>query len=115
MGLKRKPQTFKLQVRNILLIDTASPLFTVSITDIDNGIAATQKSLSLLNRSQSQYMTDLHILAMAQFSRYQLSHKKEDLDMSIPHYTEAIFLPPITQTGPFLNFSKLFFTSQLLF
>ena len=109
MGLKRKPQTFKLQVRNILLIDTASPLFTVSITDIDNGIAATRKSLSLLNRSQSQYMTDLHILAMARFSRYQLSHKKEDLDMSILHYTEAIFLPPITQTGPFLNFFQTLF------
>ena len=98
------------------MIDTDSPLVTVSdlsITDIDNIIEAAQKSLSLLNRSQSQYSMNVHILAMARFSRYQRSHEKEDLDKSILHGTEAIFLPPVSRAGSFLNFVQMFFRLAL--
>jgi CHAT domain-containing protein/tetratricopeptide (TPR) repeat protein len=45
---------------------------------------------------------------MARFSRYMLLHQKEDLDKSILHFTEAIFLPDIL-AKPFLN------TGQILF
>jgi hypothetical protein len=45
---------------------------------------------------------------MARFSRYTLSHQKEDLDKSILHFTEAIFLPDIL-AKPFHN------TGQILF
>jgi CHAT domain-containing protein/tetratricopeptide (TPR) repeat protein len=40
---------------------------------------------------------------MARYHRYELSHQKEDLDKSILHYTEAIFLPPTSRAGPSLN------------
>jgi hypothetical protein len=46
---------------------------------------------------------------MARFARYKLSNQKEDLDKSILHYTEAIFLPPMSQAGPFPNFVQTFF------
>ena len=92
----------KLEVRNIRVIDTGSPLTTVSITDIDNHIETAQKLLSLLrvNRSQSTYIMGVHILAVARYARYQRSHQKEDLDKSILHFTEAIFLPPVSRAGP---------------
>ncbi|KAN0134179.1 CHAT domain containing protein [Lactarius tabidus] len=81
----------------------------LSTTDIDNYIRAARKSLSLLNRSQSEYTTNVHILAMARFARYKQSNQKEDLDKSILHFTEAIFLPPMSRTGPFLNFFQTLF------
>ena len=46
---------------------------------------------------------NVHILAMARFSRYQLSHQKKDLDKSILYFTEAIFLSPMSRAGPFPN------------
>jgi tetratricopeptide (TPR) repeat protein len=46
---------------------------------------------------------------MARFARYKLSNQKEDLDKSILHYTEAIFLPPRSQAGPSLNFVQTIF------
>ena len=50
---------------------------------------------------------NVHILAMERFSRYRLSHQKEDLDKSILHFTEAIFLPPVSRAGPVLNFVEM--------
>jgi hypothetical protein len=69
-------------------------------------IATAQKSLSLLHRSHPAYMTRLNILAMARFARHTLSHQKEDLDESILHYTEAIFLSPVSLARPSLNIVK---------
>jgi tetratricopeptide (TPR) repeat protein len=40
---------------------------------------------------------------MARFERYKLSHQKEDLDKSILHFTEAIFLPPMFRAGTFVT------------
>jgi CHAT domain-containing protein len=50
---------------------------------------------------------------MARFARYKLSQLKEDLDKSILHYTDAIFLPPAAHS---LNLVQLIFrlTSALL-
>ena len=50
---------------------------------------------------------NVHLLAMERFARYQISHEEEDLDMSILRFTEAIFLPPMSQTG-FNCFQTLF-------
>ena len=50
---------------------------------------------------------NVHILAMERFSRYRLSHQKEDLDKSILHFTEAIFLPPVSRAGPVLNLVEM--------
>ena len=93
------------------MIYTDSPLLTVSITDIDNDIETAQKSLSLLrvNRSQSSYIMDIHILALARYARYQRSHQKEDLDKSILHFTEAIFLPPAPGSRGPLNLVQMLF------
>ena len=40
---------------------------------------------------------------MARSERYSLSQEKEDLDKSIVHHTEAILLPPISQSGPYVE------------
>ena len=51
---------------------------------------------------------------MAHFSRHWRSHQKEDLDKSILHFTEAIFLlrvKQVTSSTP----SKLFITLHMLF
>ena len=88
---------------------TPFPFSLVSIADIDRDIAAARKSLSLLDRSQSHYIMNIHLLAMARLSRYLLSLQKEDLDMSILHFTEAIFLPSMPHTEPFRNFCQTLF------
>jgi hypothetical protein len=78
-------------------------------------IVSSQESLSLLHRSHPEYIIHVHILAMARFARYKLSHQKEDLDKSILHYTEAIFLPPISQAGLSLNFVQtLYYLAKAL-
>ena len=99
MDPKRKPKisSLELEVRTVRVIDTDSHPITVSITNIDNDIEAAQKSLSLLrvNRSQSLYIMNVHILAMARYARYQQSHQKAELEKTVLHFTEAIFLPPV--------------------
>jgi tetratricopeptide (TPR) repeat protein len=57
----------------------------------------------MLHRSHPEYIAHLDMLAMARFDRYKLSYRKEDLDKSILHLTEAIFLSPMSPDGPFLN------------
>jgi CHAT domain-containing protein/tetratricopeptide (TPR) repeat protein len=70
---------------------TVYPVLTVSIADIDDTITFAQ---DLLSRHS---VGGIHLLAMARFTRYKLSQLKEDLDKSILNYTEAIFLPPVSQ------------------
>jgi CHAT domain-containing protein len=95
--------------------DTVYPVLTVSIADIDDEIASLQNSLSRLPRSRSGHIIGVQSLAMARFVRYTLSQLpvKDDLDKSILYYTEAIFLPPVSQheleVGPTLNVAELFF------
>ncbi len=64
-------------------------------------------TLSLYPRSHLYHTIGVYILAMARFARCSLSQQKEDLDKSIVHYTEAIFLPPVSRTG--LNVVQLLF------
>jgi tetratricopeptide (TPR) repeat protein len=94
-----------LQVRTVLVIDTIF-LLTVSTTDIDSLIATSQESLSLLHRSHPEYIVHVHVLGITRDLRYMRLHQKEDLDKSILHYTEAIFLPPI-RARSFPNFIKI--------
>ncbi|KAI9462856.1 CHAT domain-containing protein [Lactarius psammicola] len=75
----------------------------VSITDIDGDIAITQNSLSLYPRSHSEHIACVYHLAEMRWARYRLSKEQDDLDKSIVHSTEAIFLPPISRDGPHLN------------
>ncbi|KAI9462884.1 CHAT domain-containing protein [Lactarius psammicola] len=83
------------------------------ITDIDDYIAIAQNSLSLYRQSDRTPVIWVHILAMARFARYRRSQQKEDLDKCIVHYTEAIFLPPISRAGRFLNVVQLLFRMSL--
>ncbi len=46
---------------------------------------------------------------MIRLKRYDISQQKEDLDKSILHYTEAIFLPPVSQTGLSLSIVQILF------
>ncbi|KAH9025938.1 hypothetical protein EDB85DRAFT_2292020 [Lactarius pseudohatsudake] len=81
----------------------------LSITDIDDRIANLQNVLSRHPRSHPEYIIGVHTLAMARPLRYDLSREKEDLDKSILHFTEAIFLPPVSRDGFSLNIVELLF------
>ncbi|KAI9444053.1 hypothetical protein H4582DRAFT_1918949 [Lactarius indigo] len=80
-----------------------------SITDIDGDIADAQNSLSLYPRSHFIHIISVYTLMMARFNRFVLSQQKEDLDKSILHCTEAIFLPPVPWAGPSLGVVRLLF------
>jgi CHAT domain-containing protein/tetratricopeptide (TPR) repeat protein len=105
-----------LQIRIILVADIYLPSLplTVSITDIDGRIATFQESLSLLHRSHHEYIEHLQALAMTRFVRYKSLHQKEDLDKSILHFTEAIFLLPIKAEPPLSVVKTLFHLASVL-
>ena len=69
--------------------------------------------LSRFPRYDQTYIEWVHILAKARFLRYNLSQQNEDLDKSIVHGTEAIFLrlPPVSQNRLGVTFNIV----QLLF
>ncbi|KAH9028206.1 CHAT domain-containing protein [Lactarius pseudohatsudake] len=67
------------------------------IAVLDSDISFLQKSLALYPRSHWRRIPCVHNLVTLRWERYQLSGEKEDLDKSILHCTEAIFLPPISQ------------------
>ena len=67
-----------------------------------------QKLLSLLHRSDPEYIAHVQILAMSLFARYTLSHQREDLDKSILNYSKAIILLPI-HAKPSFNVVQVFF------
>ncbi|KAH9047466.1 CHAT domain-containing protein [Lactarius deliciosus] len=80
-----------------------------SIADIDDSITFVQNSLRRYPRSHLTHITGVQTLALARLSRYGLSQQKKDLDKSILHYTEAIFLPPVSRAGPSLHVVQLLF------
>ncbi|KAI9462889.1 CHAT domain-containing protein [Lactarius psammicola] len=80
-----------------------------SITDIDGCIPIAQNSLSLYPRSHPIHIVGIYTLAIARLNRYILSQEKEDLDKCIVHYTEAAFLPPVSQAGLSLNVVQILF------
>ena len=55
---------------------------------------------------------NVHSLALVRSARYRQSHQKEDLDKSILHFTEAIFLPPVSQAVS-LNLVQMLFRLAL--
>ncbi|KAI0292221.1 CHAT domain-containing protein [Multifurca ochricompacta] len=79
--------------------------------ELDQIITSHQRDLSRIPRSHPAYTAYIHLLATSRFKRYQLSEQKEDLDKSIVHYTEAIFLPP--SWGFYLNVVQVFFRLAL--
>ncbi len=98
----------------MLVIDTVSPFLTVEIAEIDDRITFAQNALSLFSRFDHTHISCVHILAKARFERYTLSQQQEDLDKSILHYTEAIFLPPVSQAqGSSTNVVHLLFRLAL--
>ncbi|KAI0293145.1 CHAT domain-containing protein [Multifurca ochricompacta] len=75
--------------------------------ELDQSITSHQRALSWIPRSHPTYTAYIHLLARSRFERYKLSKQKADLDKSIFHYTEAIFLPP--SWGFYLNVVQVFF------
>jgi tetratricopeptide (TPR) repeat protein len=94
MAPERKPET---PIRAVLVVDTPS-LATIAdqIADIDRDITTLQNSQSLYPRSHSERNTWVYKLCKVRWERYLLSQDKEDLDKTIVHCTEAIFLPPVS-------------------
>jgi hypothetical protein len=74
-----------------------------STADIDHSITFLSNSLSQYPRSHSEYINCVYYLAEVRWARYQRSQEKHDLDKSIAHCTDAIFLPPVSRNGPVLN------------
>ena len=97
MDLERKPESPSLNCPDI------DPFLTGSIADIDRNITFLQNSLPLYPRSHSGHINCVYSLAEERWKRYRLSQDKEDLNKSIAHSTEAIFLPPVSRDGPLLN------------
>ncbi|KAI0298392.1 CHAT domain-containing protein [Multifurca ochricompacta] len=79
----------------------------LSIMELDQRITYCQGVLSRIPRSHPDYTACIYRLATSRSKRYLLSKQKEDLDKSIVHYTEAIFLPP--SWGFYLNVVQVFF------
>ncbi|KAI0289899.1 CHAT domain-containing protein [Multifurca ochricompacta] len=79
----------------------------LSIMELDQMITSCQRDFSRIPRSHPVYTACIHLLAILRFERYLLSEQKEDLDKSIVHFTEAIFLPP--SWGFYLNVVQVFF------
>ncbi|KAI0293377.1 CHAT domain-containing protein [Multifurca ochricompacta] len=79
----------------------------LSIMELDQMITSYQCALSWTPRSHPTYTACIHLLAKSQFIRYELSEQRGDLDKSIVHYTEAIFLPPSSRL--YLNVVQVFF------
>ena len=50
-----------------------------------------------------EYINCVYYLVQERWTRYGLSQDKEDLNKSILHCTEAIFLPPVSRDRPHLN------------
>jgi CHAT domain-containing protein len=57
----------------------------------------------LYPRFHSEHINSVYNLAEERWARYELSKEKQDIDKSIVHCTEAIFLPPVPRDGPLLN------------
>jgi CHAT domain-containing protein len=70
----------------------------------------------LHTRAHSEYVNFVYNLAELRWERYELSQEKEDLDKTIVHCTEAIFLPPVSRGRPDLNnvFQLLFCLAHTL-
>jgi hypothetical protein len=81
----------------------------LSITDIGVRITSLQNLLSLYPRPYSGHIACVSDLAEMRWARYQLSREKNDLDKSILHCTEAIFLPPVSRVGPSRRVIQLLF------
>ncbi|KAI0298390.1 CHAT domain-containing protein [Multifurca ochricompacta] len=81
----------------------------VSIAEVDRSITFLQHSLLSFPRFDPVRRTCLQTLAMARFVRHHLSDQKEDLDKSITHFTEAIFLSFRSFDMPCLNLVQVFF------
>ncbi|KAH9005397.1 CHAT domain-containing protein [Lactarius hatsudake] len=90
-------------------MDPIDPERSDSITDIDNDIANAQNSLLLYPRSDYTHIVGLHVLTISRFARYELLQEKEDLDKSIVHCTEAIFLTSVHRASLYFNAIQLFF------
>ena len=58
-------------------------------------------------RSHPEHIISVHTLVVGRLLRYFRSQQKEDLDISIAHCTEAIFLPPVSRAGHNLNIVEL--------
>ncbi|KAH9977461.1 CHAT domain-containing protein [Russula compacta] len=73
-----------------------------SLFKIDNDISLLQNRLLRLPRPHPRRSECLSILANARLTRYEFSNEREDLDKSIFHCTEAIFLPFHTKLGSYI-------------
>ncbi|KAI0298386.1 CHAT domain-containing protein [Multifurca ochricompacta] len=78
-----------------------------SIMELDQINTYLHRAFSWIPRSHPVHTAYIHLLATMRLVRFQLSGQKEDLDKSIVHYTEAIFLPP--SWGFYLNVVQVFF------
>jgi hypothetical protein len=86
-----------------------------SISGLDDHISRFERAIPALPYSDPLRHTCIGALAMAYSGRYHLSSQKEDLDRSILHFTQAIFLTP-PWVKPRQNIVRFFFflASELL-
>ncbi|KAF8478907.1 hypothetical protein DFH94DRAFT_693298 [Russula ochroleuca] len=80
--------------------------------ELATAISYFQNVISSLPRSHPLRAPCVQNLAWARFERYTMLYDLDDLDQSILHFTEAIFLP-LPWNGYCLNFIQIFFAITL--
>jgi len=85
-------------------------IISVYLHRLDAGISTSQNSISSLTRSNPLRTLMVQRLGIARFQRYELSGQQADLEQSIIHFTEAIFLQHHGDIQPsFLNMAQKFY------
>ncbi len=85
-------------------------IFSGRLHAIDNYISYFQNAMLSLPRADPPRVLCVQLLARAEFKRHELSGQPNDLEKSILHFTEAIFLPlPRHTRSPDLNIVQIFY------
>ena len=93
------------------IIPVANPI-VVRLHELAIRISFFQNAILPLPRSHPLRAPCVQALATALLGRYSISNNSEDLERSIPHFTEAIFLP-LPWDRHCLNIIELFFSLTL--
>ena len=88
------------------------PSFLVPLHKLDTYILLLQNHLTSTHRSHPFCVVCVQTLARAQMIRYWMLKDSDDLEQSIVHLTEAIFLP-LPWQAPSSNVIQIFFSLAL--
>ena len=101
-------QQSKFEVQLIILQLPYLPTFVVRLHELATHISFFQNAIVSIPRSHPLRAPGVQALATALLGRYSMSNDTNDLEQSIPHFTEAILLP-LPWDRRCLNIIQIFF------